>query len=561
MTVKLHSTAACYVSPLASRGFWPTLRSFDNQTMWKYFVCDGDGGWITQGLINGALAICHDGSYMSEISTDISAAGIMIYCTATGCQAKGALAEFSPDADNYRGEILGGILIQLILRAASQNCTLNYQQAVIHSENKGVVNHGNSPGRSLGEKQSQADVLRCLKNYVSYNPFESCFKWVPSHQDKHERWEDCTLIEQLNIIVDRLAKQVLLAAFVSRIFIDSVFPFEQVQVIVGGSKLTGSPKHAFDRHWSTRAAQSFFHRKDIVSKEYFHLVWWDGLEKVNISLPKMLRTWLTKHCADCCGTNKQLSYWTPSQTTLCPSCGDAVETTKHLTQCPDSGRVEMPKYSINEVLEVLVDEGADLEFLDLIETYLLAQGARTLVDCLVDQDSCYKSLAIVQYRLGWDCFVEGRICKLFLQVMKPCIREVGRRSVEQWGREFFKSLLHLTHKQWLFRNARKHIRLMDGMTDEHLEVYDRVEELIHLDPTELLPKHQYLLDDDFSKMGESTSIARKVWVLNVESALAAAATVKQGTAIADGLARFHRISTTRRSSLPRAVSPLGWRSR
>jgi hypothetical protein len=333
MTVKLHSTAACYVSPVASRGFWPTLRTFDNQTMWKYFVCDGDGGWITEGLINGTLAICHDGSYMSEISTDISAAGVMIYCTATGCQAKGAIAEFSPDADNYRGEILGGMLLQLILRAASQNRTLEYQPVVIHCDNKGVVNHGNSPGRALGEKQSQADVLRCLKNYVSYNPFESCYKWVPSHQDKHKQWEDCTLMEQLNIIVDKLAKQVLLAAFVSQQFIASTFPFEQVQVIVGGNKLTGSPKKAFDRHWSTRAAQSFFHRKDIVSKGDFHF--------------KMLRTWLTKHCADCCGTNKQLAHWTPTQSPLCPSCGDAIENAHHLTRCPEPGRVDMLKYSIN----------------------------------------------------------------------------------------------------------------------------------------------------------------------------------------------------------------------
>ena len=291
------------------------------------------------------------------------------------------------------------------------------------------------------------------------------------------------------------------------------------------------------------------------------MVWWDGLEKVNISFPKMLRTWLTKHCADCCGTNKQLSYWTPSQSPLCPSCGDAVENTKHLTRCPDSGRFEMLQYSISEVLEVLVDGGADLELLDLIETYLLAQGAKTLVDCLADHDSSYTSLAIVQDRLGWDCFVEGRICKLFLQVMKPCLREVGRRSVDQWGRDFVKSLLHLTHKQWLFRNARKHIRLMDGMTEaEHLEVYDRVEELIHLDPADLLPKHQYLLDDDFSKMCESSSIARKVWVLNIESALAAANSVKGGTAIADGIARFNQITTTSRSSFPRAVAQSGWRS-
>ena len=102
---------------------------------------------------------------------------------------------------------------------------------------------------------------------------------------------------------------------------------------------------------------------------------------------------------------------------------------------------------------------------------------------------------------------------------------------------------------------------MNGMTEaEHLEVYARVDELIHLDPVELLPKHQYLLDDDFSKMGESTSIAWKVWVLNVESTLAAANSVKGGTAIADGLARFHLITVPRRLSFPVAVTQSGWRS-
>ena len=221
--VKLHSTAHCYTPSSVPRGFWPTLRSFENQTLWEYFVCDGDGGWIHEGLVNGTLAIVHDGSYMSEISTEICSAAIMVYCTATGLSAKGAIVERTQDADNYRGEILGAMLLQLVLRAASQDRSAQYQPVVIHCDNKGVVNHGNSPGRALGEKQSQADVLRCLKNYVAYNPFESVYKWVPSHQDKHKQWKDCSLMEQINIIVDRLAKKALIAAFMSGKYISSAF--------------------------------------------------------------------------------------------------------------------------------------------------------------------------------------------------------------------------------------------------------------------------------------------------------------------------------------------------
>ena len=95
---------------------------------------------------------------------------------------------------------------------------------------------------------------------------------------------------------------------------------------------------------------------------------------------------------------------------------------------------------------------------------------------------------------------------------------------------------------------------------EHLEIYSRVEELIRLDPSDLLPKHRYLLEDDFSSMGESTSIARKVWVLNVESALAAAKAVRQGAAVAEGLARFQQLTSRQKKVIP-SVEIVGWRSR
>lgn len=137
---------------------------------------------------------------MSEISTEILAAGVMIYCT-TGCQAKGAIAEFSSDADNYQGEILGGILIQLILRAASQGCTLEYQLVVIHCANKGVVNHGNSPGRSLGENNRKLvyfAVCRTTSRSIPLSLASSGCLHIKTNTSR----EDCTLMEQLNIIVD-----------------------------------------------------------------------------------------------------------------------------------------------------------------------------------------------------------------------------------------------------------------------------------------------------------------------------------------------------------------------
>ena len=42
------------------------------------------------------------------------------------------------------------------------------------------------------------------------------------------------------------------------------------------------------------------------------------------------------------------------------------------------------------------------------------------------------------------------------------------------------------------------------------------------DPSELLGKHQYLLEEDFAQLGEGSAGGRQHWFASVESALAAA---------------------------------------
>ena len=49
--VTLHSTVARPLPPLQHSTFWAILRSFPNQSMWRNFICDGDGEWIHRGML------------------------------------------------------------------------------------------------------------------------------------------------------------------------------------------------------------------------------------------------------------------------------------------------------------------------------------------------------------------------------------------------------------------------------------------------------------------------------------------------------------------------------
>ena len=48
------------------------------------------------------------------------------------------------------------------------------------------------------------------------------------------------------------------------------------------------------------------------------------------------------------------------------------------------------------------------------------------------------------------------------------------------------------------------------------------------DPEELLPKHRYLLQEDFHQLGKGSSGTRQVWIQSMESALKTAALVHSG---------------------------------
>jgi hypothetical protein len=90
-------------------------RGFANQSLWVSLDYKGDGSWILEGMLAQSLIIIHNGSYMKEISPPISSAATMIYCTVAKVRCECIWAKKLTLAGSYCGEILGGVMTQLIL--------------------------------------------------------------------------------------------------------------------------------------------------------------------------------------------------------------------------------------------------------------------------------------------------------------------------------------------------------------------------------------------------------------------------------------------------------------
>jgi hypothetical protein len=73
--------------------------------------------------------------------------------------------------------------------------------------------------------------------------------------------------------------------------------------------------------------------------------------------------------------------------------------------------------------------------------------------------------------LGCDCFVEGWIPLLLIISIKPmCLWYNLHGSIEIWGAKCIKSLICLTHKQWLYWNSDVHHVIDDLTALQHKEL-------------------------------------------------------------------------------------------
>ena len=165
----------------------------------------------------------------------------------------------------------------------------------------------------------------------------------------------------------------------------------------------------------------------------------------------------------------------------------------------------------------------------MIRDYLLGQDNKTMKECTKSYQTQLITLAELQDRLGWDCFVEGRISRVFLQVIKASLsaRE-SQQTAKNWCQKLVGSLLQITHKQWVFRNSQVHKKFQGCTQMQHNVIMDRMRSLMRIHPDFLLEKHRYLLQEDFARLGEGALEERKQRIVAMESAVSAADFVRSG---------------------------------
>ena len=203
-------------------------------------------------------------------------------------------------------------------------------------------------------------------------------------------------------------------------------------------------------------------------------------------------------------------------------CGRRGEDRLHINRCADPGRSAMFTQTVEDLINWMKSSNGDIDLILVLQAYLKLRG-KTPMKRLCSTIPRLHIMARDFDRLGWVNFTEGRICKSLFQVQQEWLSKTGSRwSIAGWSGTFVSRVLDITHRQWLYRNARIHIKVAEGLTQPaHEAIMSKVVTLMGTDPMELLPRHRYLLEWDFLTLGKGSTVDRQYWIMGMESALQA----------------------------------------
>ena len=260
--------------------------------------------------------------------------------------------------------------------------------------------------------------------------------------------------------------------------------------------------------------------RGIAYSDIFNLIAWDAVEDaMNMkSFSPGFSSFVTKYVSHFGGTKKMLGNWQDTSKS-CPSCGQPNKDMSHITRCQEEGRKQMRTESAHVVAQWLLDTYMDEESVEALLDYIIAGGEKRLVD-IIDSDSEYADYATEHDQLGWDCFLVGRISSSLLDIQQDCLCRPGAyMKIKTWSKQFIHHMLCVSHRQWTYRNAQTHLKKVEGRTQEdHDKVRDEVRALLAVQPGDLLPCHQQLLQFDAEALGQGSTRARLLWLNQMESA-------------------------------------------
>ena len=427
-----------------------------------------------------------------------------------------------------------------IAEGDSHRCELAGLYAIVSSVNMIAMAHGVTDGQvevacdnisSLGvfdeeflpkPKHKNFDLLKATHTLLRLSPVRWKHTHVDGHQDTKKPNRPLSLLEQLNVAMDRMAKSYWTywvnnsPSFPQPPHIDILG--EGIQLWSGDSKLVHPSTDALYDLVQGQTTKNWWicHRR--IRDTAIDLIDWSSNDDHLRTLPTPRRTWVTKHASKNCGVGTTLLAWKYQTDAECPRCACTREDTAHVLRCRGHGADQIFDSSLTSLTSTLESLATDPELILSLSRILKAW--RTCEPIQMRTIPVHlRSTIREQQAIGWKNLLEGLPTKLWQRAQQSYYADNHiRKSSRRWLRSLLRGLHHLAWNMWQHRNDVKH-RLAQPRLKKAVALLDKEITTRYLQgPTTLLPGDRYHLQRNLQTLLNKPISYKKNWLLNIHAA-------------------------------------------
>jgi hypothetical protein len=203
----------------------------------------------------------------------------------------------------------------------------------------------------------------------------------------------------------------------------------------------------------TTEERALFLSQGILHGDQFDEVYWDAVHSTLQSCPKMFQLFAAKQVFGVSAVLGNLSRQKEFAhlRNKCPSCMLHKETTEHLLQCREEGRLKCLSRLINCLGDRLHSVGTIPALIEVIKDFLHTRGMMQFLTHLADIPPVYARFVKSQATIGWQRTLEGMISvELSSLDRSDILLPMRHSSTEQWIHGLISKLLELTHGIWIY---------------------------------------------------------------------------------------------------------------
>ena len=393
-------------------------------------------------------------------------------------------------------------------------------RATIGCDNKVSLEKFETKDRRIRPVVKHSDVIRAIQFFRHNIPtaIRLTFVHVRGHQDKTVHFRDLPRIAQLNVQMDTMAKKFLAEQIDTPDKIRDHYHGTQTRMRIGRSTAHTSVGCLLRYSVGFHNYRTSRMNGQLQTVEAFDAVDLSAVGESNQAAPQLFSLFTAKLVSGFNATNKMGVHWSLADSSSCPCCKGAVESSAHHSICPHKDRTTLWRHDVTSLISWMWKAHTSVPLLQALSKFLMARGKVSFQYCCPYPEvlAFAKDVDSISFvNITW-----GRLPLAMTRYQDASFRASGsRRSSGLWACGISHELIGLVHSQWSLRCNFVHDRGKDGLREkERSTLLQDMEAQFSLGRLGLDKEDQGLFGISWSELWEKSGMEKIGWVEAVKAA-------------------------------------------